>query len=122
MARADEAGSGRLGLGEEVAAESAVVGADARGDGGVGGIDGDGVGGATGVLGRGHHDGELEGVGARGQDRRADEAGGVPHHPGHLLGSDILGGDDEVGFVFAAGVVEHKDKFTAACGREDRVS
>lgn len=94
VAGADEARRGGLGVGQEAAAEGAVVGADARGDGVVGGVDGDGVGGAAGVLAGRDHDGQLQGVGARGHDGGADEAGGVAHHPGHLLGGDVLGGDD----------------------------
>jgi hypothetical protein len=34
----------------------------------------------------------------------------VPYHEGHLLGCDGLGGYDQVGFVFAAGVVEDDDE------------
>lgn len=122
VAGADEARRGGLGVGQEAAAEGAVVGADARGDGVVGGVDGDGVGGAAGVLAGRDHDGQLQGVGARGHDGGADEAGGVAHHPGHLLGGDVLGGDDQVGLILAAGVVEHQDEFASACLRAGSVS
>lgn len=114
VAGADEARGAGVGVGEEAAAEGSVVGADARGDGLVGGVDGDGVGGAAGILAGGNHDGELEGVGAGGQDGRADEARGVADHPGHLLCCDVLGGNDQVGFIFAAGVVEDQDEFASA--------
>ena len=35
----------------------------------------------------------------------------MPDHEGHFLGRDILRGDDEVAFVFAAGRVEDYDEF-----------
>lgn len=94
VAGADEACGRGFRVGEVLAAEGAVVGADSRGDAGIGGVDGDGVGGAAGVLAGGDHDRELEGVGAGGHDGCADEAGGVADHPGHLFGGDVFGGDD----------------------------
>lgn len=115
MAGPAQAGGSGGGIGEDAADEGAVVGADAGGDGGVGGVDGDGVGGATGVFATLDHGRQAEGVGAGVGDGRADVAGGVAHHPGHLLGRDGFGGDDEVGFVFARGVVEHDEEFASAC-------
>lgn len=102
-------------VGEDAADEGAVVGADAGGDGGVSGVDGDCVGGAAGVLAVLDHGRQAEGVGAGVCDGRADVAGGVAHHPGHLLGGDGFGGDDEVGFVFARGVVEHDEELASTC-------
>lgn len=93
------------GVGEGAAREGAVVGGDAGGDGGVVGVDGEGVGGAAGVLALRDHLGEFEGFGAGGEDGGAHEAGGVADHEGELFGCGVLGGEDEIGFVFAAGVV-----------------
>jgi hypothetical protein len=42
---------------------------------------------------------------------RADQARGVADHEGHFFGSDVLGGDDEVAFVFARGVVQDDNEF-----------
>lgn len=39
-------------------------------------------------------------------------------HKGHLFGCDGGCGDDQVGFVFAGGVVEDDDEFTIAWGAE----
>jgi hypothetical protein len=39
----------------------------------------------------------------------------VADHEGHLLLGDALGGDDEVGFVLAGGVVEDDEEFTVLC-------
>ena len=112
---------GALGLvGEHAAHERAVVGADACGDRGVGSVDRDGVGGRPGVLVVDDHLGELELDGALGQDGRADEAGRVAHHEGHLLGGDGLGGDDQVRLVLAAGVVEHDDELAFPCWQRAR--
>lgn len=113
MAGAAQAGRRRGRVGEDAADEGAVVGADAGGDGGVGGVNGDGVGGASGVFAALDHGRQAEGVGAGVGDGRADVAGRVAHHPGHLLGGDGFGGDDEVGFVFARGVVEHDEEFAS---------
>lgn len=106
VARAAEARGGRGRVGERAAGQGAVVRRDARGDGRVRGVDGDGVGGAAGVLVRGDHLREGEAVGQGGDDGRAHVARRVPDQEGHLLGGDGLGGDDEVGFVFAVGLVE----------------
>lgn len=38
-------------------------------------------------------------------------------HEGHVLGGGILGGDDQVCFVLAGGVVEDDEEFSGACGR-----
>lgn len=103
------------GIGEDAADEGAVVGADAGGDGGVGGVDRDSVGGAARVFAALDHGRQAEGIGAGVGDGRADVAGRVAHHPGHLLGGDGFGGDDEVGFVFARGVVEHDEEFASTC-------
>lgn len=106
MARPPEAVRGR-GIGRQLAAgECPVVGGDSGRDQRGGGVDGDGVGGSLGVLVGGHHLRELEGRRARGEERRADETGGVPDHEGHLLRGHGFRGDDQVGFVFAVGVVE----------------
>jgi hypothetical protein len=109
-------GRGRgVGVGEDTAGQGAVVGADAGGDGFVGGVDGDGVGGAADILAACDHLGELEVGGAGRHQRSADEAGGVADHEAHLLGSDILGGDDEVGFVLAGRVIEDDEELTGTC-------
>jgi hypothetical protein len=38
----------------------------------------------------------------------------VADHECHLLGCDVVGGDDEVGFVLAGGVVEDDEEFAIA--------
>jgi len=46
------------------------------------------------------------------------DCGGVPgpaDHKGHLLDSDIFGGDDEVAFVLTIGGVEDHDEFSPSC-------
>lgn len=118
MARPAQVGIGSLGVGEDAAGEGAVVGADARGGERVLCVDGDCVGGAARVLGVCDHGREVEGVGARAGHGHADVAGRVADHPAHLLGGDVLGGDDEVAFVFAAGVVEDEEKFAIAWGKK----
>lgn len=40
----------------------------------------------------------------------------MPDHEGHLGGGDGFGGYDEVGFVFAGGVVEDDDELVGAEG------
>lgn len=114
MSRSPEGGGRGAGVGEGAAGESAVVGADAGGDAGVGRVDRDGVGGAARVLGVGDHLGQLEGFGGGVGDGGADEAGGVADHEAHLLGGYVLGGDDEVGFVLARGVVEDDEELASA--------
>lgn len=116
MPGAAQVGGRGLGVGEDAAGEGAVVGADARGGERVLGVDGDGVGGAARVLGVGDHGREVEGVGSGARHGHADVARGVADHPAHLLGGDVLGGDDEVAFVFAAGVVEDEEELAIACG------
>lgn len=37
----------------------------------------------------------------------------MAYHEGHLFGSDVLGGDDHVAFIFAVCAVEDEDKFAA---------
>ena len=58
----------------------------------------------------GHHLREREVRGDGGRDGRADEAAGVLDHEGHLFGRHVLGGDDEVAFVFARGRVQDDDE------------
>lgn len=79
------------------------------------GVDGDGVSGAAGILRVGDHGRKLEGVGAGAVHGHADVARRVADHPGHLLGCDIFGGDDEITFVFARGVVEDEEELAALC-------
>jgi hypothetical protein len=89
------------GVGEDIADERAVAGADAGGHGGVGTVNGDGVSGSAGVLVVGNHLREAEGDGKRGREGGADETGGVANEEAHLLRGHILGGDNEIGLVFA---------------------
>lgn len=103
-----------VGAGQRPAGQGAVVGADARGDAGVGAVDAERVGGALGVLRVHHHLRQLEGLGQGLGDGRADQARRVPHHEGHLLGRDVLGGDDQVAFVLAGGIIEDDHKFAIA--------
>ena len=115
VARSTQGRRGSAGVGEHAAGQGTVVGADAGCDGLVGGVDGDGVGGAAGVLAAGYHLGELEVGGAGRGQRSADQAGGVADHEAHLLGGDILGGDDEVGLVLAGRVIEDDEELAIAC-------
>ena len=41
--------------------------------------------------------------------RSADEAGGVADHEGHLRSGEVLGGDDQVAFIFAGDGVQDDD-------------
>lgn len=91
------------------------MGANACSDGWIGGVDRDGIGSASRVLAIGDHLWQFEQLGASGWYGRADVAGGVPDQKGHLLGGDVLGGDDEVAFIFPAGVVHHNYEFAIAC-------
>ena len=73
----------------------------------------------------GHHLREREVRGEGGRDGRADEAAGVLDHEGHLFGRHVLGGDDEVAFVFARGRVQDDDEvaaFFSRWGRKKRVN
>lgn len=83
-----------------------------------GGVAGEGVGGAVWVGVGGGHLGEVEARGEGGEHRGADYAGGVADHEGHLGGCDEGGGDDEVAFVFAGGVVEDDDELAVFWGGE----
>jgi hypothetical protein len=57
-----------------------------------------------------HHLWQVQGVARAGRDGGADQARGVADHEGHFLGADVLGGDDEVAFVLAGGVVQDDDE------------
>lgn len=89
--------------------------ADPRGDRRVGGVHGDGVGRRAGVLVVLDHLRQIELFGALRKDRRADESRTVPHHEGHLLSGHGFGGDDQVRFVLATGVIEDNDELAISC-------
>lgn len=65
------------------------------------------------------HGGQVEGVGALGTEGGADEAASVGGHEGDVFGGDEAGGGDEVGFVFALGVVGDDDDFPGGNGGDD---
>ena len=121
---------------EDVAGPGQVAGAggrvDERSDGGgpVGGRDAgrgavaevDAVG-ERGALGLGvvaDHERDVELVEALAGERRADDARGVAHEEGDLLGRGRLGRHDEVALVLAVLVVDHHDDLAPADGG-DRV-
>lgn len=54
-----------------------------------------------------YHLREFEAGGEGREDRGAEVAGGVADHEGGFGGSEVLGGDDEVAFVFAVGGVHY---------------
>lgn len=107
VARSAETDRSGGGVSQGATGQGAVVGGDAGGQGRVGGVDGDSVGGRAGVLVLGHHLREVEGFAQGRGERGADIARGVADHEGHLFGGYGGGGDDEVGFVLAGGVVQN---------------
>ena len=62
------------------------------------------------------HEGQVEGVGAFGQERDADDAGGVGQKEGDVLGRGRLGGHDQVTLVLPVLVVHHDDHAQPAHG------
>ena len=58
---------------------------------------------------------EIERVGESGGERAADQAAGVADHEGGFFGGEVLGGADEVAFVFAGGSVEDDDEGAGFC-------
>lgn len=110
VTRAAEALWAGGGVGERPAGEGAVAGADAGGHGGVGRVDGHGVGGSTRVLVVGNHLGEVEGGGEGWGERCADVARRVTDEESHLLGRDVLSGDDQICLVFTGRVVEDDEE------------
>ncbi len=102
---------------EAPARERAVVRRDARRR--AHGVDGNRVRRPFGLGGLvlGDHLRELQGKGQGGGDGGADEAAGVLDHEGHFVGGHVLGGEDEVAFVFARGGVEDDDEGAVFFGR-----
>ena len=76
-------------------------------------IAGDGVCSALGVLVVGDHGRQVHLVGTLVAQGCADHAGGVADHEAHQLGGCVLGGEDDVTFVFAVFVVN--DDYGATC-------
>ncbi len=97
-----------VGVDERVDRRGPVFGGDAR-RGPVAVVDADGEGGALrfGVL--AHHERKLERIGALGEQRHADDPGGVGQEKGDLLGRDGFGRHDQVSLVLAVLVVDHHD-------------
>ncbi|MNZ56689.1 hypothetical protein D3C78_746410 [compost metagenome] len=118
--REDVPGTGevvRLGgrIGQGVEGQRAVGGGNA-GAGTVTVIDADGEGGLV-RLGVGlDHQRQLERIEALAGQRDADQAAAVADQEGHLRGRDGVGGDDQIAFVLAVGVVDHDDEFAAGDG------
>lgn len=95
MTRSTKPGFCRLGIGQKSAGETAIVRADARADAGVIGVDRHRVGGPVGIavgviL---HHRGEIERVGERRGEWRADQSGGVSDHKCCFGGGEVARGD-----------------------------
>src|SRR5690606_34723154 len=55
------------------------------------------------------HHRQLQLVETLPEHRHADDPRGVPQHEPDLLGGDLLGGEDQVAFVLAVGVVDDDD-------------
>ncbi len=66
----------------------------------------------------GHHRRQLEHVRPLAGHRRADDAGGVGHHEGHLRCGDGVRGHDEIAFVLLVVVIDHDHHSTFGQGRE----
>lgn len=96
---------------EHAARQRAILGADTGGCVGVVRIDGESVGCSLEVLALEDHLGEFEVDAEFPREWGADEAGGVSDHECHLLGRDVLGGDDEVALILTSGVVEDDYEF-----------
>ena len=113
MSRPSEILLAPLPIRQPAARQRAIV----RGDSGRhfirGGVDGDGVRGSFGVFVRDYHLREFEGGGARGEQGRAEVAGGVADEEGGFGGGEGAGGDYQVAFVFAGFGVEDDDGVAA---------
>ena len=103
---------------QPAARQRAIVRGDSGRDGFARGVDGDGVRGSFGVFVRDHHLREFEGGGARGEQGRAEVAGGVADEEGGFGGGEGAGGDDQVAFVFAGFGVEDDDGIAAGWEKE----
>lgn len=77
-------------------------------------IYGQSIGSAFRVFAVGHHLRETKGVAQRRGNGGADQARGVADHEGHFFRGDVLGGGDEVAFVFAGGVVQDDNELAIA--------
>ena len=115
VARAVELARAGVRIDERVDRRGAVLGRDARG-GPVPVVDAHGERGALrlGVL--ADHERKLERVGTLGQQRHADDSGGVSQEEGDLLGSDRLGRHHQVALVLAVLVVDHDDDLSPTDG------
>lgn len=118
--REDMAGTGevvRFGsrVGQGVEGRRAIGGGDA-GAGAVAVVDADGEGGLVRFAVGLDHQRQFERIEALAGQRDADQAAAVADQEGHLRGADGIGGDDQVAFVFAVGVVDHDDEFAAGDG------
>lgn len=109
-----------MGIGEDANGGGAVGGGDAGGGAEAAvGIDGDGEGGAEGCGVDGGLWGEVEAIAGFTFEGDAEDAAGEAHHEVDGFGGDVLGGADEVAFVFAAFVVDEDDHPAVAERVED---
>ena len=77
-----------------------------------------GKGGGVGAIVFGHHRREVQALGLFLRHWRADDARGVTHDEGHLVGRAVNGGNDQVPFVLAAVIVGDDDDFAGFKGAD----
>lgn len=102
-------------VGQESACQTAVLRADARGDAGAVGVDGDRVRGPVGVAVVLNHGREVERVGQRARQWRADQSGCVSDHERRFGGGEVSRRDDQIAFVLSQGRVEHDYEVAVLC-------
>src|SRR5207237_3877235 len=105
VAGRDEIGGGHLRIDESADGDGAIVGRDARRDAAAC-IHADRGGRAHRRRVLDHHHAELQLVPTLAEHRHAHKAARVRDHEVHGLGGDLVGGHDEVAFVFAVLVVD----------------
>src|SRR5206468_4006685 len=105
VAGRDEIGGGHLRIDESADGDGAIVGRDARGDAAAC-IHADREGRAHRRRVLDHHHAKLQLGQTLAEHRHAHKAARVRDHEVHGLGGDLVGGHDEVAFVFAVLVVD----------------
>jgi len=113
-----------LRTGERTARQGTIMGRNARRDTFIIRVDRDRIRRTVRILVVRNHLRQLQLGSALRSDRRTDQAAGMADHERHLLGRDILGGDDEITFILAVLGVENDDELPRAEGLDrglDRV-
>jgi hypothetical protein len=117
VARTHEIGRADIAVGEIARRQRAVLGRDARRRAMLE-IDGHREGRGMRRVVVGDHRVEVQPLGVLASHRRANDAGGVAHNEGHLLGRAMHGGDDQIALVLAAVIVHDDDDLATLEGAD----